>query len=129
MGHGNRRPICRCRRTYDVSVGETNLAWETLLDLAGPSTAPLHVRLAGAIRTSIRRGRVPLGAALPPSRTLAAELHVSRWTVTQAYAQLITEGYLTGRSGSATRVTWSPSADEDRVLIPVRRAAPPRYDL
>src|SRR5690242_3764897 len=76
---------CRCRRTYDVSVGETNLAWETLLDLAGPSTAPstapLHVRLAGAIRTAIRRGRVPLGAALPPSRTLAAELHVSRWTV------------------------------------------------
>jgi GntR family transcriptional regulator/MocR family aminotransferase len=129
IGRGNRRPIRRGRPTYDVTVGETNLAWGTLFDLAGSSTAPLHVRLAGAIRTAIRRGRVPLGAALPPSRTLAAELHVSRWTVTQAYAQLITEGYLTGRSGSATRVTWSPSADEDQVPAPVRRAVPPRYDL
>jgi hypothetical protein len=45
---------------------------------------------------------------LPPSRTLAADLGVSRWTVTQAYAQLVTEGYLTARTGSATRVSWTP---------------------
>jgi GntR family transcriptional regulator/MocR family aminotransferase len=106
-------------------VGQTNLAWETLFDLAGPSGAPLHVRLAAAIRTSIRAGRLPLGAALPPSRTLAAELHVSRWTVTQAYGQLITEGYLTGRTGSATRVSWSAGPDD----APVRPPAPPRFDL
>lgn len=110
-------------------MGQTNLAWEVLFDLSGPRGAPLHVRLAAAIRAAIRRGRLPFGAALPPSRTLAADLRVSRWTVTQAYGQLITQGYLTGRTGSATRVSWSPGSDDGAVAGPVHRAAPPRYDL
>ena len=59
---------------------------------------PLHMRLAAAIRAAIRSGRLPVGAALPPSRMLAADLSVSRWTVTEAYGQLITEGYLTGKT-------------------------------
>ena len=89
------------------------MAWETLLDLSATRSGPLHMRLAAAIRAAIRDGRLPVGAALPPSRMLAADLSVSRWTVTEAYSQLITEGYLTGKTGSATRVTWSPRpADE-----------------
>ena len=87
---------------------QANLAWETLLDLSAARPGPLHMRLAAAIRGAIRDGRLPVGAALPPSRMLAADLSVSRWTVTEAYSQLITEGYLTGKTGSATRVTWSP---------------------
>jgi len=31
---------------------------------------------------------------LPPSRSLAAELGCSRWVVTEAYSQLIAQGYL-----------------------------------
>jgi GntR family transcriptional regulator / MocR family aminotransferase len=87
---------------------QANLAWETLLDLSAARPGPLHMRLAAAIRAAIRDGRLPTGAALPPSRMLAAGLGVSRWTVTEAYSQLITEGYLAGKTGSATRVTWSP---------------------
>jgi GntR family transcriptional regulator / MocR family aminotransferase len=65
---------------------------------------------------------------------LAGDIGVSRWTVTQAYGQLITEGYLAGRTGSATRVRWSPDADDhDTSLVPRPRAAsgPPaaRFDL
>ena len=71
------------------------------------------MRLAAAIRAAIRDGRLPVGAALPPSRMLAADLSVSRWTVTEAYTQLITEGYLTGKTGSATRVTWSPRPGDE----------------
>ena len=88
-----------------MAAVQTNLAWETLIDLAKTRSGPLHIRLAEAIRGAVRDGRIPLGAALPPSRTLAADLGVSRWTVTQAYGQLITEGYLTGKTGSATRVS------------------------
>jgi GntR family transcriptional regulator / MocR family aminotransferase len=96
-----------------VTATQANLAWETLFDLSRTRPGPLHVRLAAAIRTAIRDGRLPSGAALPPSRMLAARLGVSRWTVTQAYGHLITEGYLTGRTGSATRVSWAPGpADE-----------------
>ena len=102
---------------------QTNLAWETLLDLPATGPGPLHMRLAAAIRTAIRDGRIPLEAALPPSRTLAADLGVSRWTVTQAYAQLVTEGYLTARTGSATRVSWTPRPGLDRGRRASRAAA------
>ena len=103
---------------------QANLAWETLLDLSATRPGPLHMRLAAAIRAAIRAGRLPVGAALPPSRMLAADLSVSRWTVTEAYGQLIAEGYLTGKTGSATRVTWSPGpGDEPRAGQAPRRPA------
>ena len=104
---------------------QANLAWETLLDLSATRPGPLHMRLAAAIRAAIRAGRLPVGAALPPSRMLAADLSVSRWTVTEAYGQLITEGYLTGKTGSATRVTWSPRQGDEPRGEPARtRQAP-----
>ena len=115
---------------------QTNLAWETLLGVPAPGTrrGPLPARLAGAIRAAIRDGRLPHGAALPPSRTLAADLGVSRWAVTEAYGRLITEGYLAGRTGSATRVCWTPRPDDDAAVPRPARAAekpprPARYDL
>ena len=113
---------------------QTNLAWETLLDVPAPGTRrePLPARLAGAIRAAIRDVRLPHGAALPPSRTLAADLGLSRWAVTQAYGRLITEGYLAGRAGSATRVCWTPQAHEDPARPAATAEKPPRpvrYDL
>ncbi len=122
-------------RSNDVAGMQTNLAWETLLDLPAHRAGPLHMRLAAAIRTAIRSGRIPLAAALPPSRTLAADLGVSRWTVTQAYAQLVTEGYLTARAGSATRVSWTPRpALDEAARHPARPPGavadrPARFDL
>lgn len=107
------------------------MAWAPLLDLGAQPAGALHERLTRAIRGAIRDGRLPRGAALPPSRTLAEDLAVSRWAVTRAYSQLVTEGYLTSKTGSATRVLWSPNPDEERV--PRSAAAPedspPRYDL
>ena len=104
---------------------QANLAWETLLDLSATRPGPLHMRLAAAIRAAVRDGRLPVGAALPPSRMLAADLGVSRWTVTEAYGQLITEGYLTGKTGSAPRVTWSPRPGDEPRSAPARtRQAP-----
>jgi GntR family transcriptional regulator / MocR family aminotransferase len=109
---------------------QTNLAWETLFDVSAQPSGPLHERLARAIRSAIRDGRLPRGAALPPSRTLASDLGVSRWAVTQAYGQLVTEGYLASRTGSATRVVWSPEPDDGRMALrSSARETPPRYDL
>jgi len=116
-----------------VAEIQPSLAWAALLDLSG-RTGPLTRRLASAVRSAIRDGRLSLGAALPPSRTLAEDLGVSRWAVTEAYSQLVTEGYLTARTGSATRVSWTPHPDDDHVGRPVEPARdrpprPPRYDL
>ena len=88
------------------------LAWETLLDL-GETDGSLRDRLERAIRDAVRAGRVPAGAALPPSRALAEGLGVSRWVVTEVYGQLVAEGLLEATVGSGTRVpadTWHPPA-------------------
>jgi GntR family transcriptional regulator/MocR family aminotransferase len=109
-----------------VPETQSNLAWETLLEL--PSDGPRHQALAAALRSAIRSGRIGTGRALPPSRALSLALGCSRWVVTQAYAQLATEGYLAARPGSATRVRWSPG-----ISAPTTRAvatpARPHYDL
>ncbi|MFI6084889.1 PLP-dependent aminotransferase family protein [Streptomyces sp. NPDC051217] len=82
----------------------TDPAWGTLLDLGERAAGPLHLRLVRALRSAVVEGRIAPGSALPPSRALAADLGCSRWVVTEAYAQLVAEGYVEARSGSATRV-------------------------
>ncbi|MDQ3609100.1 MAG: winged helix-turn-helix domain-containing protein, partial [Actinomycetota bacterium] len=60
--------------------------------------------MEGDLREAVRSGRLRAGARLPASRTLSAELGVSRRLVVEAYAQLVAEGYLVARRGSGTRV-------------------------
>ncbi|UMP01535.1 PLP-dependent aminotransferase family protein [Amycolatopsis sp. EV170708-02-1] len=109
-----------------MTESQTNLAWDVLLDLSGPG--PRHERLARALRTVIREGTLGSGAALPPSRTLAADLGCSRWVITQAYEQLIAEGYLAARTGSGTVVRWSASGAEPAKPA-ARKVSPPEIDL
>ena len=75
-----------------------------------------RVALETAIRSAIRSGRLASGAGIPSSRSLAADLGLSRSTVVAAYEQLVAEGYLRSAHGSATRVaslrTPSPPAAE-----------------
>ncbi len=115
-----------------MAFHQTDFAWATLLDVgsAGSDRRRLQGRLTHALRTAIRDGRLAEGAALPPSRALAEELGCSRWAVTEAYGQLVAEGYLSARVGSATRVAWSPEAlDSAPARQPLRTPARARYDL
>jgi GntR family transcriptional regulator/MocR family aminotransferase len=110
-----------------MTESRTNLAWGALLDL--PATGAKHERLTRALRAAVRSGRLPTGSALPPSRVLAADLGCSRWVVTQAYAQLVAEGYLDARVGSATRVRWSPDAEPMQPDAGRPPTSPTRFDL
>ncbi|WP_051240828.1 PLP-dependent aminotransferase family protein [Tepidiphilus margaritifer] len=65
----------------------------------------LRNRLYLAVRQAILSGRLPAGAELPSSRSLARELGVARNTVLRAYELLLAEGYLEGRGGSGTFVS------------------------
>ncbi|MFB8187878.1 PLP-dependent aminotransferase family protein [Microbacterium sp. NPDC055988] len=117
------------------------LAWETLLDVDSASgsdvAGPLRDRVENALRRAIDEGRLSPGAAVPPSRTLAETLGVSRWVVTEAYGQLVAEGVLEARTGSATRVAERQEMPEATRGIenpvprdPAPASAPPiRYDL
>ena len=89
----------------------------------------LRRQLEDALRVAIRSGRLPPGSALPPSRDLAEQLSVSRGVVVDSYAQLTTEGYLSARRGSGTRVAATAASGRP----PARRQLPApnayRYEL
>ena len=54
------------------------------------------------------------GDRLPPSRELAAELGISRHTVTTVYGRLVAEGYLEGRAGGGTHVSFAAESERRR---------------
>jgi GntR family transcriptional regulator / MocR family aminotransferase len=61
--------------------------------------------LVEAVRAAVVDGRLPPGARLPATRTLAADLGVSRGVVVEAYQRLGDEGLLGARTGAGTVVT------------------------
>jgi GntR family transcriptional regulator/MocR family aminotransferase len=75
-----------------------------LVRLDRSASQPLRAQLEASLREAIRGGRLRAGERLPSSRELARELGVSRGMVQDCYGQLLAEGYLTSRTGSATRV-------------------------
>ena len=66
---------------------------------------PLHRQLYFALRAAILEGRLAPGARLPSTRSLAADLAVSRNTVLAAFDQLLAEGYVEGRVGAGSFVS------------------------
>ena len=74
------------------------------LGLDRASGEPLHRQVYGQIRDAILSGRLAPHRRLPSTRALAAELGLSRNTVTLAFEQLLSEGYVEGRVGSGTYV-------------------------
>ena len=61
------------------------------------------------LRAAIVAGRVAHGERLPATRELARQLGVSRHTVTTVYGRLVAEGYLAGRAGGGTFVSYEVS--------------------
>ena len=76
----------------------------TALVLERASDAPLHRQIYDQWRQGILTGRFRRAERVPSTRELSAALEVSRSTVTQAYDQLIAEGYLETSQGSGTFV-------------------------
>jgi GntR family transcriptional regulator / MocR family aminotransferase len=77
---------------------------DVLLALDRTRHEPLRVQLERELRDAIRSGRLGAGERLPSSRAMAAGLGISRGLVIECYSQLQAEGFLTSRTGSATRV-------------------------
>ncbi len=86
-------------RAFAVEIGD----WR--------SSAPAYLALADRVRLLVLDGRIPLGARLPAERELAAQLGLSRTTVSGAYAELRDSGYLDSLRGSGS-VARLPSRRE-----------------
>ncbi|MER6944283.1 PLP-dependent aminotransferase family protein [Nonomuraea sp. NPDC000554] len=86
--------------------------------------APVRGRagwLAAQLRLAISDGRLPVGSKLPATRTLAADLRVSRGVVTEAYQRLTEDGLIAGRGRAGTTVVAAPVTARH----PSRPATPP----
>jgi GntR family transcriptional regulator / MocR family aminotransferase len=115
-----------------MTIQWSGLGPELLLRLDRGAGLPLRSQLETGLRDAIRDGRLRPGERLPSSRELARELGVSRGLVQECYRQLLAEGYLDSRVGSATRVAARAYAARDRdgsapARAPARslRPAPP----
>jgi GntR family transcriptional regulator / MocR family aminotransferase len=87
-----------------MTIEWSGLGPELLVRLDRAAGQPLRAQLEASLRQAIRDGRLHAGERLPSSRELARALGISRGMVQEGYGQLLAEGYLTSRTGSATRV-------------------------
>ncbi|MCM3887444.1 PLP-dependent aminotransferase family protein [Frankia sp. R82] len=92
-----------------------------------PVTAPargLPGWLVTALRAAIADGRLPAGCRLPATRTLAADLGISRGVVVEAYRRLADEGLVGGHRGGGTTVLAPPIPPHQPTLLPCRPIPP-----
>ncbi len=87
---------------------------------------PLAGQLYEQLRRAITEGRLLPGDQLVPSRQLAAELSVSRHTVTTAYGRLVAEGYAEGRAGGGSVVASASPAPARGTASPAAGLRPNR---
>ncbi len=74
------------------------------LQLDSESKLPTYVQIRNQLREQILRGDLPADTLLPPERTLAQSLGISRTTVVNAYGELKAEGLVKGHVGRGTVV-------------------------
>ena len=74
--------------------------FEFTMHLESRSQRPLYEQIYEYIKEEIQNGGLPCDERLPSTRKLAQHLQVSRSTVTLAYEQLLSEGYIDNRPGS-----------------------------
>ena len=68
------------------------------------SNTPFYKQIYEGYRGAILSGQLRPGQRLPSSRSLAAELNISRLPVVIAFEQLLHEGYIEGKIGAGTYV-------------------------
>ena len=124
-GHSLRQAPGIQMSTYSRRVSSTHST--LLLKLDGKGT--LVDQLVRALREEIKPAK--LGDRLPPTRTLAQDLGVSRNTVITAYSELANEGLVISRFGGGSFVSnlarasdgsaAHPTVADDASSVPARR--------
>src|SRR3954453_5570205 len=72
---------------------------------------PLYGHLVSLLESAIAKGELPSGTRVPPERTLAQRLKISRTTVVSAYRELESRGLLRGYVGRGTFVCAAPEPE------------------
>jgi len=85
----------------------TNVS-ETIFFIERKSGVGLQAQLRETVVSAVLAGRVQPGAQLPSTRRLANYLHISRVTVTQAFQELVSQGYLEVIARSSYCIAGNP---------------------
>jgi GntR family transcriptional regulator/MocR family aminotransferase len=88
------------------------------------SDVPYYTQIYNGYRNAILHGQLFPGQRVPPTRSLSAELEISRFPVLAAFRQLLQDGYLVAKVGSGTFVR--DSAPDELTKPIVGRKLPPR---
>lgn len=97
-----------------------------------PDQAPRRGRtawLAAQLRSAITDGTLRVGARLPATRALAAELSMARGTVADAYQRLSEEGLLAANQGGGTVVAAAPLTPAPPASSPDAAMEPELFDI
>lgn len=86
------------------------------LEINRSSSAPIYRQIEDFLRQMILDGALLPSQKLPSTRELALELGVSRITIKSVYEQLISEGYVQGKTGAGTFV--SEGLDGETPVVP-----------
>ena len=123
----------------DVADGGRQRVVDLGIAVDRASTTPLPDQVEQLVHALIARGELGPGDALPSSRSLAAELSVSRGVVVEAYDRLLRHGLLVSRPGGAVRVSSELAAPDAPAAnagaggpadgVPEERAQPPRVQV
>src|SRR5262245_14080724 len=87
--------------------------WQVVVNLVEDPQTPVFRRIAGAIMTDIKRGRLRPGDRLPSSRALSTQLGVNRNTVIAAYNELRAFGWVVGQPARGMFVSASKAPSQD----------------
>ena len=86
------------------------------LEIDRSSRVPIYRQIEDFLRQMILNGSFLPSQKLPSTRELALELGVSRITIKSVYEQLISEGYVQGKTGAGTYV--SEGLDSEKPVVP-----------
>jgi GntR family transcriptional regulator / MocR family aminotransferase len=74
------------------------------IEIDRAADAPVYRQIYLRLRSAILSGALRRATKLPSTRSLAAELGVSRSAVVSAFEQLLAEGYAVGKTGAGTYI-------------------------
>ncbi|ASV87994.1 aminotransferase class I and II family protein (plasmid) [Ochrobactrum quorumnocens] len=81
---------------------------ETIFFIDRESGLGLQAQLRETVVSAVLAGRIVPGAQLPSTRRLAIYLNISRITVTLAYQELVSQGYMEAVDRSSYRIARNP---------------------
>src|SRR6266705_5070405 len=103
-----------------ISMKPVSASFLPPIELDSRRKSPMYRQLYEWFRRAILAGQLRPGQRVPSTRSLAAELKVSRIPVSSAYEQLLAEGYFETFVGAGTCV--SRSIPDDTLSPPAVKA-------